>query len=501
LRESEEKYRLLVQNANDAIFISQEGIIKFPNPKTLQILGCEGDSLEDLALEDFIHSEDRKRVADLDSKRMADADDLPTTYSFRVISRKGQEHAVQLNAVKIMWEGRFATLNFMRDITDQKRLEASLHQAQKMEAIGTLAGGIAHDFNNLLMGVQGRTSLMLLEMDSGHPFFEHLKGIEEYVRSAAHLTKQLLGLARGGRYEIKPTDMNEIVEKSSEMFGRTRKEIRITRSYEPKLWAAEVDRSQINQVLLNIYVNAWQAMPAGGELHLRTQNTLIGEEFARFHEIAPGEYVEIAISDTGLGMDEATVARIFDPFFTTKKMGRGAGLGLASSYGIIRNHHGAIRVSTELGRGSTFFIYLPATGSTAQSELRLSGELMRGNELILLIDDEDMILDVGRGILEKLGYKVLTACSGQEALDVFRSQNERIDLVILDMIMPDMGGAQTFDQLKAMSPKTKILLSSGYSIDEQASEILKRGCNGFIQKPFGIKELSQKIRKVVEARG
>jgi signal transduction histidine kinase len=249
------------------------------------------------------------------------------------------------------------------DVTDRHQFEKTkaklqdqLQQAQKMDSLGTLAGGIAHDFNNLLMGIQGRTSLMLMRSDSSHSHFEHLKGIEDYIQSAAGLTKQLLGFARGGKYEIKTTDLNEFIKKQNLMFGRTRKEINIHERFEKNLWTVEVDQGQVEQVLLNLYVNSWQAMPGGGGLYIQTENIVIDEFFNRPYHVEPGKYVKIIVTDTGVGMDEATQQRIFDPFFTTKEMGRGTGLGLASAYGIIKNHDGFIDVYSEKGKGTTFDI-------------------------------------------------------------------------------------------------------------------------------------------------
>ena len=244
---------------------------------------------------------------------------------------------------------------------EKLKLEAQLQQAQKMEAIGTLAGGIAHDFNNLLMAIQGRTSMVLMNKDSSHPDFRHMKGIEDNVESAADLTKQLLGFARGGKYEVKPTDLNGLIKKENRMFGRTKKEIAIRGKYQENLWSVEVDRGQVQQVLLNLYVNAWQAMPAGGELYIETQNITLDENYTKPYQVEPGSYVQISFTDTGPGMDKATRERIFEPFFTTKKMGRGTGLGLASAYGIIKNHGGFINVYSEKGHGATFNIYLPAS--------------------------------------------------------------------------------------------------------------------------------------------
>jgi signal transduction histidine kinase/ActR/RegA family two-component response regulator len=388
----------------------------------------------------------------------------------------------------------------LRDIRKQKKMETQLQQAHKMEALGTLAGGIAHDFNNLLMGIQGRTSLMRMDNDSSHSHNEHLKGIEDYVKSAGELTKQLLGFARGGKYEIKPTDLNKFIKKQNRMFGRTRKEITIRGRYEKNLWTVDVDQGQIEQVLLNIFVNAWHAMPGGGNLYIQTENIVIDEFFYRPYHVEPGKYVKISATDTGEGMDNATQQRIFDPFFTTKEMGRGTGLGLASVYGIIKNHGGFINVYSEKGEGTTFNIYLPASEKEVVKENKSQKEVLKGAETTLLVDDEDIILDVGPGIIEKLGYEVLIAKSGKEAIGIYEKNHDRIDMVILDMIMPEMGGGETYDKLKEINPGIKVLLSSGYSIDGEATKILERGCNDFIQKPFNMIDLSRKLRKILDEK-
>ena len=388
----------------------------------------------------------------------------------------------------------------IRDISEIKRLEVQLQQAQKMEAMGTLAGGIAHDFNNLLMAIQGRVSITLLNKDSSHPDFEHLSGIEGHIESAVTLTRQLLGFARGGKYEVKPTDLNELIQKQNNIFGRTKKEITIKGTYEEDLWPVEIDRGQIEQVLLNLYVNAWQAMPGGGDLYLETENVIIGDDYPKPFIVEPGEYVKISVRDMGIGMDKATRERIFDPFFTTKEMGRGTGLGLASAYGIIKNHGGFINVYSEKGHGTIFNVYLPASEKDVIEEKRSAGDPLRGSETVLFVDDEDMIIEVAEELLKWLGYKTLIAGSGKEAIEIYEAHKERIDMVILDMIMPDMGGSEAYDRLKHINPEVKVLLSSGYTIDGAASEIVNRGCNGFIQKPFKIKELSQKLREILDGK-
>ena len=394
------------------------------------------------------------------------------------------------------------------DITEKKeadeereKLQAQLTQAKKMEAIGTLAGGIAHNFNNILMVIQGRASLMMLDKDPAHPDYEHLKGIEEYVGNAVELTRALLGFARGGKYEVKVTDLNDLVKRQSNMFGRTRKEIRVHGKYEQDLWKAQVDRGQIEQAMLNLFVNAWQAMPGGGDLFVQTENVALFEEDIKLFNVSQGRYVKVAVTDTGVGMDAATREKIFEPFFSTKDIGRGSGLGLSSLYGIVKNHGGFIKVYSEKGEGTTFAIYLPASDEDASekgAELERN-EIDYGHGTVLLVDDEKMIVEVGKEMIEKLGYRTLTAVSGQEAVDLYVKRRKEIDLVILDMIMPGMGGGETYDRLREADEDVRVLLASGYSINGKAKEIMDRGCCGFIQKPFSLNDLSTKIKQALES--
>ena len=381
---------------------------------------------------------------------------------------------------------------------EKKRVEYQLHQAQKMESIGVLAGGIAHDFNNLLMGIQGRTSLMLRETDPSDSRYTHLQHIEDHVKSAAALTSQLLGFARGGKYEVKPSLMNELVLKTADMFGRTKKEIELHLKLHDSLWPVEVDQVQMEQVLLNLFVNAWQAMPGGGDIYIQTENLELDRQYLAPYGLDPGKYVKISVTDTGIGMDEKTIKRVFDPFFTTKELGRGTGLGLASVYGIMKNHHGLVNVYSELGKGSTFNLYLPASDRKVEADVIQHREESKDDNFlsVLLVDDEPMILEVGREILESLGHRVVTAGSGEEAVEQLRKNRDTIDLVILDMIMPGMGGREVFDQLKNINMGVRVLLSSGYSINGQAQDILDKGCVGFIQKPFSIKQLQKKLGEI-----
>ena len=421
------------------------------------------------------------------------------------INKKGERFWVMISTNPVKKDGEFQySLSTWIDITDRKKAEEEeknirikYDRVQRMEALGTLAGGIAHDFNNLLMGIQGRTSLMLLEKTIQDQEYEHLKEIEDHVKNAASLTRQLLGFARGGKYEVTPVNLNELLVSSADMFGRMKKEISIHRRLSDGLWTSEVDRGQINQALMNIFVNASQAMPEGGSLYIDSENVTLTESSLKPYKIKEGRYVKISITDTGIGMDRATQEKIFDPFFTTKEMERGTGLGLASVYGIIKNHGGFIDVYSEKGAGTTFKLYFPVSEKEAVKEIPVVESIIKGTGKILLVDDEDLVLEVGKSMIKKLEYTVLTAGSGRDAIRVYRENCEEIDMVILDMIMPGMNGGDIFERLKDINPDVRVLLSSGYSINGQAIRILEKGCRGFIQKPFDLQTLSRKIREVL----
>jgi PAS domain S-box-containing protein len=504
LRESEAKYRELVQNANSIIMRrNSQGTITFFNEFAQDFFGFTEDQILGRNVIGTIVPERDSSGQDMVAM-IQDIGRHPEKYSTHEnenMRRNGERVWVAWTnkAIRVKDGVVLEILCIGNDITERKKLEAQLQQAQKMEAIGTLAGGVAHDFNNLLMGIQGRTSLMLMGTDPSHPHHAHLKGIEESVESASELTRQLLGFARGGKYEVKTTNLNELLTRNSDMFARTKKEISIYKKFQEDIWPVDVDQGQIEQVLLNLYVNAWQAMPGGGELYLETKNVSLSKKFVRPFQLEPGRFVKVSVTDTGIGMDEKTQQRIFDPFFTTKEMGRGTGLGLASAYGIIKNHGGIIDVSGKKGDGTTFTIYLPASEKGFEEhEQKPSDTVKEGTETILFVDDEEMILEVGKELLKEMGYRVQTARSGTEAIELYKDHKNSIDLVILDMIMPEMSGGEAFDRLKEMNPGLKVLLSSGYSIDGQADDIMARGCNGFIQKPFDLAELSAKIREIVE---
>ena len=508
LRKSEEKYRSIIENMENGYYeFDLKGNMTFFNDTLADMLGYEPDELMGLNCRVYMDPETAQDVIDkYESIRLTGRSMNLARYT--VVRKDGSRRTIEWTA-ELITDADGKAIGYrgvVLDISDKlnaenekARFESRLQQIQRLEGIGTLAGGVAHDFNNLLMGIQGNVSLMLLDMDESDLQYEKLKSIEACVQGGSDLTRQLLGFARGGKYIVRALDFNLVIQNTAQMFGRTRKEITIHEKMAPDLWTVMADQNQVEQVLLNLYINAWQAMPDGGRIYLESKNVTLDGKFARQFEIEPGRYVQISVADTGFGIDQATQQKIFEPFFTTKEIGRGTGLGLASAYGIIKNHGGAIDFSSKVGEGTTFFIYLPASDTSVQKRPAVKGRLSRGSETILLVDDEPFILKVNKPMLEKLGYTVLTASGGRDAIEIYGAENGRIDMVILDMIMPDLGGGAVFDHLKSIQPDVKVLLSTGYSITGQAEEILSRGCLGFIQKPFDIKQLSAKIREVLAA--
>ncbi|GAB6190390.1 PAS domain S-box protein [Desulfocastanea catecholica] len=503
---SERRYRNIIQSIEDGYYeIDVRGSLTLVNQAMCHMLGYSESDLLGKNIADSLDPQTARTIH-------AGLPDILTTEKLgKTLELKFQRHdgrvryAETIISVIRSEDGELTGYRgIARDITDRKAAEKSrqaleehLQQSQRLESLGTLAGGIAHDFNNLLMGIGGRTALMLNELAVSHPHYAQLKTIEAYVASAANLTTRLLGFARGGKYEVRPVDLNLLVEKSLEMFGRTKKEISIATALQSDLWSIEADANQIEQVLLNLLVNAGQAMPGGGFISIATSRIVLAERDVGFYGIVPGKYVQLTLSDTGEGMDDETMQKIFDPFFTTKAIGHGTGLGLAMVYGIIRNHAGGISVKSALNKGTIFTIFLPATDKKVMPEIRTTATVQKGSETVLLVDDEPMIIEIGQEILSLLGYKVLTAASGREALEVYSANRNRIDLVIIDMIMPEMGGGELYDRLKQRDPAVRVLLCSGYSIDGQAREILNRGCKGFIQKPFNVSQLSVKVREIL----
>jgi PAS domain S-box-containing protein len=472
--------------------INPEARIVYANPSAITIIGILEEKLLATNFIELFNEPDRPKInhllTTLDSSPQTNPEDDPVWLDGKLIS---------LSIYPIVNKAHNDRIVILRDVTERKRMEAQLFQAQKMEAIGTLAGGIAHDFNNLLMVIQGNASLMLLDTHPTEPHYEMLKTIEKKVQSGSRLTSQLLGYASKGRYEIQPLHLNQLVAETSEAFGRTRKSITLHRDLAQDLSPVEADQGQMEQLLMNLMVNAADAMPFGGDLFLKTTNISPNEIQGKVYQPKPRDYVLLTVTDTGVGMDSKILGRIFDPFFTTKEFGKGTGLGLALVYGITKGHGGYIDVESEKGKGTTFKIYLPATKRKIEPSGKGPDTLQRGTETILIIDDEDLVLDVGQKFVKFLGYQVMAASSGEEAIEVYRNHREKIDLVILDLVMPKMEGGEVFKRLKEISPDVKVLISSGYSVDSKVSQILEWGACGFIQKPFDMKQFSQSIRAIL----
>jgi PAS domain S-box-containing protein len=500
LKESESKYRQMVENVPTGIYEMDIEALRFTkvNDVMCDVLGYTEEEL--LALDPMdIFTEDSKKLMIERAKIAKAGEKVAPTVEYKIITKDGREIWALVNSKITYKNGKpVHALVVAQDISERKTLEAQLIRAQKMEAIGTLAGGIAHDFNNLLMSIQGYASLMLFDLDSTHPHYEPLQNIEKQIRSAAQLTAQLLGYARKGKYHVQTIDLHQLVAETSDTFGRARKEIYIHHEGLKDLHPIEADRGQMEQVLLNLYVNAADAMLGGGKLILETSNVTHEDMKGKMYDPKPGSYVLLRVIDNGTGMGKTTQERIFDPFFTTKEMGKGTGLGLASVYGIIKGHGGYIDVYSELGRGTTFQIYLPASDKEADTKpIEKLIDVNIGSETILLVEDEEVVLDVGIKMLGKMGYTVLAAKSGEEAIVLYKEKQDSIDMVVLDMVLPEMGGGEVYDALKEINPDVRVLLASGYSIDSQAKQILSRGCNGFIQKPFNLSELSAKIKEIL----
>jgi two-component system, cell cycle sensor histidine kinase and response regulator CckA len=507
LKQEEEKYRNILEGMEEGYFETDlRGNLTFCNNATANILGWSRSELAGKSFRRFVQPLTARRLlrifADIHRTGIH-----RSTIGLEITRKDGSHRFIEISAQLIRGVegspsgyrgiGRDVTARLQAEM-ERRRLAEHLQQTQRLEALGKLAGGIAHDFNNLLMGIQGNASLMLIALEVTHPFYENIRSIERCVQSGANLTRQLLGYARGGKYMVKPTCPNEIVQKTTDLFERTKKEIRIVQDYQEGVWIVSVDRNQIEQVLVNLYLNAWQAMKPGGTLYLKTENVNLDQEFNRPFNLKPGRYVKIVVRDTGCGMTPEVQERVFEPFFTTKPMGGGTGLGLASAFGIVKNHAGIIDFTSQPGKGTTFFIYLPATNQTVDSGTEALEGLQKGDETILVVDDEEYILKACRAMLTDLGYAVLTAGSGEEATAILRELGDQIDLVILDMIMPEMDGRETFRRLKQLKPAIKILISSGYGLEEIADDKLDAAFDDFIQKPYDMYQASKMIRKVLD---
>ncbi len=502
-----ERYRQFVENVEDGCFETDlKGNLTFINPAGAQRFGYPREELMGKNNREYTSSETAKRAYEV-FNQVYRTGEQGRLFDYEVIDRDGQKRYLDLT-VSLIRDASGNPIGFRGTSQDRmarkameeerERLLERLYRSQQMEALGNLAAGIAHDFNDLLMGIQGYVSLMLLDLGPENPLYPQLQSMESQIRKGAELTQQLLGFAGRGHTEVLPADLNDLIRTTLPLFLRLKKDIRVYEHYTEDLRPVAVDRSQMKQALMGLFLNAAEAMPGGGSLFIQTENRPLDTKAAQGLDLAPGDYVKITLTDTGQGMDEETRKRVFEPFFTTQRMGRGMGMGLATIQGIIRGYGGWIGLESEKGKGTTFSIYLPAAGKSPEGQ---KGKDLPGQgKRVLLVDDESVILKVVGGMLQGLGFEVVTASSGEAAVDLYRQAPERFDLIIMDMVMPGIGGKVAIDLIRSVNPDARIILASGYSLEGQAKEIIARGAaHSFLQKPFQIQKLTEKIRQIFHA--
>lgn len=506
LRESEERYRTVADFTYDwEYWIDAEDKLAYVSPSCERITGyTTQEFLDDPGLlGTIIHPDDRNDV--LNHFHVARKIDFEPSYNvdFRIIRQDGQTRWINHVCRPVYGQagqplGRRAS---NRDITDRKDLEQQFVQAQKMESIGTLAGGIAHDFNNLLQVTLGYSELLLADKSEKDWDYADLQTIHQAARNGAELVRSLLTFSRKVEPKFMPLDLNQYVRETRKLLGRTiPKMIDIDLELAEDLERTNADPVQIEQIIMNLAVNAKDAMGEEGILTIRTENVALDGEYCRFNtEAKPGDYVLLSVSDSGHGMDKETLQRVFEPFYTTKDLGRGTGLGLAMVYGIVKQHGGHITCHREVGHGTTFKLYFPVTPSIEEPAVEDKGIMPAlGTETVLLADDEEFVRDLGERILTRSGYTVLTAINGEEALDVYSREKGRISLVILDLIMPTLGGKECLKKILAINPQAKILVASGYAADASTKGCVQMGAKGFVPKPFRFKELLRQVRETLD---
>jgi two-component system, cell cycle sensor histidine kinase and response regulator CckA len=505
LRKAEEKYRSIFENAVEGIFqYTPDGRFISVNPALARILAYESPE-ELIALRTDIkvqHYVDPNCQMEL--KRMLAEKGAVLGFECEIF-RKDLSKIWCVENLRAICDESGAVAYYegsIEEITERKQLEAQLRQAQKMEAVGQLAGGIAHDFNNLLTAINGYSELTMMQLQIEDPLRRNLEEIKKAGERATALTRQLLAFSRKQVLQPKILDLNALVSEMEKMLRRLiGEDIDFQTVLNPELGRIKADPGQMEQVIMNLVVNARDAMVKGGKLTIETENVYLDEEFAEQHiAVSPGPYIILAVNDTGTGMDEQTQARIFEPFFTTKEVGKGTGLGLSTVYGIIRQSGGNIWVYSEIGRGTTFKVYLPRFDEGAQ-EFKRKAEVqdaLQGTETILLTEDEEVVRKLSVRVLEMFGYQVLAAADGEAALRICERYEKPIHLLISDVIMPGMSGYDLADHLSRLRPAMKLLLMSGYTNDATILQrILNEGVN-FIQKPFTPNALAHKVREVLD---
>ena len=500
-RKEEQLYRSLIHSSADAIVIyDMEGRARYVSPSFSEVFGWSLEELEGRQIP-FLPGFEKDRT-------MAIITDLIENgtpcrgFETRRFTKDGRLLDMSISASRYDdHQGKPAgMLVMLRDISERKRLEAQLRKAQKMEAIGTLAGGVAHDFNNILQVISGYVEILLLNKGKEDPDSEKLGAVARSVDKASDLVRQLLTFSREVESELGMVDLNQEVKQVSGMLERAiPKMVHIELALNPDLEAVSGDPVQIQQIMMNLAVNARDAMPEGGTLSFRTEKVFLDDRYCRIHLGAtPGEYALLTIADTGQGMDEEVMEHLFEPFFTTKDTGGGTGLGLATVYGIVENHGGYITCDSRPGAGTTFKIYLPLFKQASMGETgRRDRNLQRGGETILVVEDEPHIRELGEELLQEFGYKVLTSPDGKSALDLYAGKARDIDLVILDLIMPGMGGRRCLEEIIKINPEAKVLIASGHQPMGSTEGILA-AAKGFVTKPYKLKQMLGKVREVLD---
>jgi PAS domain S-box-containing protein len=495
LSQSEERYRTLVDSLQGGIYIYQDGKIVFLNKWLTEVFGYTLEDLRDSGLEKFMHPDDIESAMEVVAHRMGGGPALDP--QFRFITKSGDVRWMQARAALMDYQGRPALLGNLVDITEQKLFEQQLFQTQRTEAITTLAGGIAHEFNNALVGVTGNMELLQMKFPDDKNVVKYVDRTKRAARRMTHLTEQLLAYAKGGKYQTQAISPNSFVENILSLIRHNiDSAIQLKTDLAMDACDIEADPTQMQMVLASILSNSAEAIEGPGRIRIVTRNVLINDESPEpVADLKPGSYVCFAIEDDGKGMDEKTRDRIFEPFFTTKFQGRG--LGMAAAYGIVRNHEGAIIVDSAPDKGTRVSIYLPTTEARIEEAEETGVQMVAGAATILVIDDEEIVLDVARAMLEKLGHRVMAARTGKEAIDAARTFDGDIDLALLDIKLPDIEGGQLFPLIRKMRPDMKVVVCSGYSLDTLAQGILDAGAYAFIQKPFSLDTLSATLNEVL----
>ena len=503
LHESEEKYRSLVEHSLLGVLVVQDDIIAYANTTSSDLFETEMSLLLGTPLSAFVHPNDYIQVFEK-FEQAALAPNKDVQFSVRVITASGKMRSIDGWAAGITYMGKPAIQVAVVDVTDTKKLQEQLFQSQKMESIGQLASGIAHDFNTLLGSISGAVTVLRTTFaPNNSDMVKYLDILDGSAKRAAELTSQLLTFSRQRESEVKAVRLNDSVNDAMKIIIRSiGKNIRVEYSLAPDLCNIEADPSQMEGVLINLCINSRDAMPDGGILRIETSNVEFDKSVTKqIADARPGRYACLSVTDNGIGMDENTRQKIFEPFFTTKPIGKGTGLGLSIVYGIVKAHRGFINVYSEPSRGTTFRVYFPSTDrSPVESVPQALRDLPRGNETVLLIDDELTLLDLTGELLQSLGYKVIGAEGALEGIRVFKEKHTDVDLVILDMLMPEMTGNEVYPVLKNIDSKVAVLLATGLSVGEKVDEMISQGVNDIIAKPYSVSDLAMHVRKVIDSR-